>query len=150
MEATNPEVLQRIPHRPPFLFIDRVVERSEDGMVAEKTWDPGMSFYEGHYPGNPITPGVLLCESIFQTGAVFLAEMLEKEGKTLADATPVLSRIENAKFKAMVKPGDTVRLKVTMKEKVSMFYFLSGRIENEAGKAVATLNFALAMVKEEG
>ena len=61
MSATN-EVLGRIPHRPPFLFIDEIVAEGPEGLVARRTWRPEEDFYQGHYPGAPITPGVLLCE----------------------------------------------------------------------------------------
>src|SRR5208283_110631 len=66
-------VLERIPHRPPFLFVDEIVSETPDGLVARRTWRPEESFYQGHYPGAPITPGVLLCEAVFQAGALYLA-----------------------------------------------------------------------------
>lgn len=142
------DILQTIPHRPPFLFIDELVEYSDEEATAKKTWEASELFYEGHYPGNPLTPGVLLCEAVFQTGAVFLGKKLEAEGKTLSDSTPVLSRIQDARFKAMVKPGETIFLNVRLKEQINQFYFLSGKVKNERGKTVLTLSFALAMVDE--
>lgn len=142
------DILQTIPHRPPFLFIDEIVEFSDEEATAKKTWEPTEAFYEGHYPGNPITPGVLLCEAVFQTGAVFLGKRLEKEESSIAESTPVLSRIQDARFKAMVKPGETLFLNVRLKEQISQFYFLSGKAQNEKGKTVLTLSFALAMVDE--
>lgn len=144
------DILQRIPHRPPFLFIDRVLETTDQGLVAEKTWNADAAFYAGHYPGNPITPGVLLCESVFQAGAVYMAHKLESEGGSLDDATPVLSRIQEAKFKNMVRPGERCRIEVAFKEKMSVFTFMTGKVTNEAGKLVLTLTYALAMVEEKG
>ncbi len=138
-------VLDSIPHRPPFLFVDTVVEMREDGLTARRTWRAEESFYEGHYPGNPITPGVLLCEAVFQAAAVYLSRKFSDEtGKT-----PVLSRIQDAKFKRMVKPGDVVDIEVTYKESAKGFHFLRGRILKD-GKACAMLEFVLAMVAEGG
>jgi len=55
------EITQLIPHRPPFLFVDEIVSESAEGLVARRTWRADEDFYRGHYPGAPITPGVLLC-----------------------------------------------------------------------------------------
>jgi 3-hydroxyacyl-[acyl-carrier-protein] dehydratase len=104
--------------------------------------------FEGHYPGNPIMPGVLLCEACFQAGAVYLAKQIEKEGRSLADVTPVLSRISDARFKQMVKPGDEVVIEVTMKEQVSKFFFMKGKVLKN-GKPALTIEFALAMLEPE-
>lgn len=141
------EILQSIPHRPPFLFVDELLECDDKTATARKTWDPGESFYEGHYPGNPITPGVLLCEALFQTGALFLGKRLENEGRSLDEATPVLSRIQDARFKAMVKPGETVQLQVALKEAVGSFYYLKGVVRNASGKTVLSLVFVLGLVE---
>ena len=142
------EIYRVIPHRPPFLFIDEIVAVREDGAVCKRTIRADEPQFEGHYPGNPIMPGVLLCEACFQTGAVYLAKQIEKEGHSLKDVTPVLSRISDARFKQMVKPGDEVLIDVTMKEKLSKFFFLKGKIL-KGGKPVLTIEFALAMLEPE-
>lgn len=141
------EILQTIPHRPPFLFVDELLECDSQGAIARKTWDPGEAFYEGHYPENPITPGVLLCEALFQTGALFLGKRLEGEGRSLEEATPVLSRIQDARFKAMVLPGETLLMQVVLKEQVGGFYYLKGTARNERGKTVVSLVFVLGLVE---
>lgn len=141
------DILQTIPHRPPFLFVDELLSCDEQGATARRTWDPGESFYEGHYPGNPITPGVLLCEALFQTGALYLGKKLEGEGRSLTEATPVLSRIQDARFKAMVRPGETLLLQVTLKEAVGSFYYLKGSARNERGKSVVSVVFVLGLVE---
>ena len=95
-------------------------------------------------------PGVLLCESVFQTGAIYLAEKLGSDALNVDKVTPVLSRIRDARFKRMVLPGDTIEVTVKEKDQIGKFYNLTGEIRKE-GKTAATVSFALAMVpKEEG
>lgn len=142
------EIYRTIPHRPPFLFIDEIVELREDGATCKRTIRMEEPQFEGHYPGNPIMPGVLLCEACFQTGAIYLAKQIEKEGRSLSDVTPVLSRISNAKFKQMVKPGDEILVEVTMKEILGKFFFLQGKVLKQ-GKPALTIEFALAMLEPE-
>ena len=142
------EILRTIPHRPPFLFIDEIVEVREDGAICKRTIRMEEPQFEGHYPGNPIMPGVLLCEACFQAGAIYLAKQIEQEGRSLADVTPVLSRISDARFKQMVKPGDEVTIEVTMKETISKFFLMKGKVIKN-GKPALTIEFALAMVEPE-
>jgi 3-hydroxyacyl-[acyl-carrier-protein] dehydratase len=142
------EIYQTIPHRPPFLFIDKILELHPEGATCSRTIGADEPQFEGHYPGNPIMPGVLLCEACFQTGAIYLAKQIEAEGRSLQDVTPVLSRINNARFKQMVKPGDTVTIEVKMKEQVSKFYFLTAKVL-KAGKPALTIEFALTMLEAE-
>lgn len=137
------EILDSIPHRPPFLFVDEVLETTEDGLTARRTWRADEYFYEGHYPGNPITPGVLLCESVFQTAALFLSKKFTNE---MAGRTPILSRIQDAKFKRMVLPGDTCEIEVTYKESSRGFHFMRGRVLKDE-KVCVILDFVLAMVE---
>jgi len=139
------EIKKRIPHRPPFLFIDEVIEIGDDRIIAERKIRAEEPQFDGHYPGNPIMPGVLICESAFQAAAVLLVHRLEQKGDSISDRTPVLSRITDARFKAMVKPGDKIKILVTHKETLSKFEFLNAAIEKE-GRKVATLSFALALL----
>ena len=142
------EIHRRIPHRPPFLFIDKILEITESGAKASLSVRPDFPFFEGHYPGNPIMPGVLLCESVFQTGAVFLADYLDNQSLKDDQVTPVLSRIRDARFKRMVLPGDQVEISVLLKEHMGQFYNLTGEIKNNE-KTALTISFALALVKNE-
>lgn len=132
-----------IPHRPPFLFVDAIVEQDSEHLIARRTWRPEEAFYQGHYPGNPITPGVLLCEAVFQAAAAFLAG----RGDDFAGKTPVLSRIQDARFKRMVKPGDTVEIEVKLTESVKGFHFLRGTVKLD-DKVALRVDFALALVDQ--
>ena len=143
------DIHRRIPHRPPFLFIDKILELSKEECRASLTVKPDFPFFQGHYPGNPIMPGVLLCESVFQTGAVFLADLIEDESLNDDSVTPVLSRIRDARFKRMVLPGDEIEISVTLIDTMGKFFNMSGVIRNN-DKVSLTVNFALALVKDEG
>ena len=142
------EIYRSIPHRPPFLFIDEIVEVREDGATCKRTIRTEEPQFEGHYPGNPIMPGVLLCEACFQTGAIYLAKHIEQSGRSLKDVTPLLSRIKDARFKQMVKPGDEILIEATMKEQLGKFFFLQGKVLKQ-GKPAMTIEFALAMLEPE-
>ena len=140
------DILSKIPHRPPFLFLDSVESVSEQGIVARRKIRAEEPQFEGHYPGNPIMPGVLLCESVFQAGAVYLVEN-SPEGSA-AGLTPVLARIKDAKFKKMVKPGDEITIEAHFVETVSHFHFMKGRVLTAEGKPALTIEFALALIDE--
>ncbi len=142
------EIYRRIPHRPPFLFVDKILEITDEGATSSLTVRPEFPFFEGHYPGNPIMPGVLLCEAVFQTGAIFLSDHLKNQSLTDESATPVLSRIRDARFKRMVKPGDVVEISVKLGEKMGQFFNMSGEVRKE-DKAALKLSYTLAMVKED-
>lgn len=143
------EVLQAIPHRPPFLFVDKVVETREDGIVCSRVFRAEEKFYEGHYPNAPLTPGVLLCESVFQAAAIHLVKKAQAGGDAaFANRTPVLCRIENAKFKGMVFPGDEVLVEVKDGETLSGFHYMSGNVKR-GGKPVLQIKFALAMLEKK-
>ena len=145
----NDEIYQLIPHRPPFLFIDEIVAVSEEEAVATRLVRAEEPQFEGHYPGNPIMPGVLLCEAVFQTGAVYLVRKLKASESATEGLTPILSRISDARFKHMVKPGDKITITVTYKETLSKFHFLNGKITNASGKTILTIAFALALIEEK-
>lgn len=145
MNAFMDTIYHRIPHRPPFLFIDRMLEIREDGAVAERLVRAEEPHFAGHYPGNPIMPGVLLCEAIFQCAAVYMAHRLETDPVEGNTKTPVLARIIEAKFKQIVRPGDVLRIEVHYKEALSRFHFLRGKAL-VGGKAAVSVEFALALL----
>ena len=136
------DFLQYIPHRPPFLFIDRVLEESDDTIKAEKKIDPKEPIYEGHYPGRPIMPGVLIFESIFQAGAIMMGKRMANEGKI-----PVLTRVNNIKLKHAVHPGDTMQIEVKLKDLVSTAAYMTGKATVN-GKTAVTLEFSAMLVEE--
>jgi len=138
----------RLPHREPFLFVDRVValELAGERPLIEGEWrvPPEAYFFAGHYPGNPVTPGVILCEHSFQVGALLLAELGAKFGAT--SGVPVLARIEKAKFRRMVKPGELVHTFVERIEQVGPASFMAGKVTVE-GKVAVELACVLSRVE---
>ena len=121
------DIYERIPHRPPFLWVDRIISIENETIVAEKYFSPDLDIYEGHYPDHPITPGVILCEAVFQAGALLIADLLKKDGKE-ATGVPVLTRIYGARFKRAISPGDTVRLNAQLKEVLGNAWMLKGKV----------------------
>lgn len=138
------DVLNAIPHRPPFLFVDRIVELTENKIKATREMSSDESFFQGHFPGNPIMPGVLICESIFQAAGILLSNILGGVG----GGTPVLTRISNARFKNIVRPGDLLELQAEVVETVSNASFMKGSA-SVAGKTAVTVEFAVSLVKSE-
>ena len=109
---TEARVLELIPQRPPFLFITRIESRSDSEIVTEWDADPGAEFFKGHFPGAPLMPGVLLIECALQAGAALCA------GEADADAVQVVTRVKDARFKRMVRPGETVRCRAVLEDRV--------------------------------
>jgi 3-hydroxyacyl-[acyl-carrier-protein] dehydratase len=134
------QILDAIPHRPPMLLVDEVVEWEVEHIVCQKTFCADEFFFQGHYPDYPLVPGVILCEAAMQAGAVLLSR------HATGDGVPVAGRLNDVKFKRMIRPGDTVLLDVTLDERMGDAFFLSGKVTCD-GKLAVTLSFAVTMAK---
>jgi len=142
--SSSEQITDLIPHRPPFLWVDRIISCDNSSITTEKLIDTDLELFQGHYPENPIMPGVLLCEIIFQSGALLMSKVAQldiNEKKTI----PVLTRIENAKFKRPVLPGDIVQVRVILKETISSVSFLKGTLK-VMGKTAVQVVFSCALV----
>ena len=144
------QVTDLIPHRPPFLFVDAIVSESADGLVASRTWRAEEDFYKGHYPNAPITPGVLLCEAVFQTGALFMARQAQAAGAKPGEGVPLLAKISDVRFRNPVYPGDQIVIEVKKKEVMGGFTMMGGAIKKADGTRVLTVEFAVAWKTPEG
>lgn len=146
-QSSSPEalVLERIPHRTPFLFIDRVVSEGDDKLTAEWSVPTDLFCFEGHYPGNPILPGVLIQEHTFQASALLI---YGTEKNSDAPGTPVLTKVESARFKNLVRPGDTITTEVELIERVANARVCKAVVRSDKG-VVARLQFVLALVSED-
>jgi len=135
------EIEKSIPHRPPFLFVDEILEQTESYIRAAKQVDPEEQFFKGHYPDFPIMPGVLICECIFQAGAILVSH---KVGDS--KGVPVMTRIQNVKFKNPVYPGDRLEMEVNHLDEVGTAQYMKGKAKVN-GKTVCTVEFT-AMLME--
>lgn len=119
----GPAVLALLPQQEPFRFVDEILEVDDDHIVARYTFRPDADFYRGHFPGNPITPGVLLIEAMAQTaGAIALnARARERPGSVF------FVTIDKAKFRRPVQPGDRVELHMTKTAQRRDIVWYSGR-----------------------
>ena len=116
-ELSNVEIQQIIPHRYPFLLVDKIIE-IEWGKraVGIKNVTANEPFFMGHFPGYPVMPGVLIVEAIAQVGAVAILGMPENKGKLA-----FFAGLEEVRFKRQVVPGDTLRMEVTLTRVRGMF-----------------------------
>jgi 3-hydroxyacyl-[acyl-carrier-protein] dehydratase len=143
------EILKWIPHRKPMLLLDEIVEMDSGSIVCQITFQGDEFFFQGHYPDEPIVPGVILCEAGMQAGAVLLASMLaEDPAGDSAKGVPVATRMNDVKFKKVTRPGDVVRVEVTLKERLAQAFFLQATIRCE-GKLVARFEFGCTMAQME-
>ncbi len=132
---TTKQIMEIIPHRAPMLLID-TVEELEPGVraVAKKCVSFNEPYFAGHFPGEPVMPGVLILEALAQTGAVAILSSEDFKGKTA-----YLGAVNNAKFKQMVTPGDVLTLETELLKR-------KGPIA--VAKATATVNGKVAVSAE--
>ena len=105
------------------LLIDEIVELTENSVVCRKTFRSDEFFVQGHYPDFPLVPGVILCESAMQAGAVLVGSKVSGE-----DVMPVVAKIKEARFKQMVRPGDSINIHVELTDAVSRAYFMTAKV----------------------
>jgi len=118
------QIKQFIPHREPFLFLDGVVEiEAGTRILAVKRFGPEDGFFKGHFPGNPIVPGVIVIESLAQAGAVLVYASYPGE---LRGKQPALVGLENVRFRKPVLPQDEVKLYVEILKKRSQMWKMKG------------------------
>lgn len=121
------------------LLVDEIVERSENLIKTRKHFRADEFFFQGHYPGHPLVPGVILCEASMQSGAILLAAHAAAHG-----GVPVATRVNDVKFRRMVRPGDTLEMEVELVERVGDAFFLRAKGVVE-GKVAVRFEFACAM-----
>ena len=140
------EILKRIPHRYPFLLVDRAEDyQPHKSIVGIKCVTMNEPFFIGHFPGNPVMPGVLIVEAIAQSGAVMMSKSLNAnvEGKTI-----LFTSLDNCRFRTPVRPGDVLRMPVeVVRHRGDVFKFAGKAFVGE--KLAAEVEFT-AMVVNTG
>jgi 3-hydroxyacyl-[acyl-carrier-protein] dehydratase len=136
------QILKCLPHRYPFLLIDRVIELQEGkSLTAIKNVTFNEPFFNGHFPQHPVMPGVLIIEAMAQAGGILAYKSLPDD-----DRLHLLAGIDNARFKQMVVPGDQLRLEVEFIRARGSIWKISG-IASVAGKVVCTADIMSAQRK---
>ncbi|ABX40907.1 3-hydroxyacyl-ACP dehydratase FabZ [Lachnoclostridium phytofermentans] len=134
------EIMDIIPHRSPFLLVDRILELVPGiRAIGRKCVTFNEPFFTGHYPGNPVMPGVLIIEALAQVGSVVMLSLEENKGKV-----PFFGGIDKAKFRNMVTPGDVLTLEVSLlKQKGPVGVATAKAYDDEKVFAEAELTFVI-------
>jgi len=130
-----------LPHRFPFLLLDRVVELDDDRILALKNVTINEPFFAGHFPGQPIMPGVLIVEAMAQAGAILAMRTIGP----LGDKLVYFMGLDKVKFRRMVVPGDQLKLEVTPLRKGGAIWKMAGKATVD-GQPAAEAEF-LATIK---
>ena len=143
MSMTTQEIMEILPHRHPFLLID-TVEEVEPGVraVAKKNVTFNEPFFAGHFPGNPVVPGVILCEILAQSACVLMKTVMT-DGKL-----SVYTGLNNVKFRSPVRPGDVIETRCSIVRSKHPFYFAQGTVRvGERNCVSADFSFAITEVE---
>ncbi len=145
-DKTSEEVLRILPQRWPFLFVDRIVNLSLDGdhksIVTAYQVSGEEDFFQGHFPGNPIVPGVILQEAAFQSGALLMGQ------KETGGGLGVVARVGDAKFKNFVRPGDLLEMHIGLDERLDNAFYMSGKTR-VGGKVAMSIRFTGVLLEEK-
>ncbi len=133
------KIYDLIPQRPPFLFVDKILEHEEKRIKTSKMLTGDEDFFKGHFPGRPIMPGVLLQEALLQTGALLMS--LGNGAAGLG----VVTKVEQGRFREMVTPGAPIEMEVWHLETVGNAYYFKGTVRQK-GKKALDLHFTCASV----
>lgn len=131
------EIKNFLPHREPMLLLDEVNINENGEAVGKYTVKGDEFFLQGHFPGNPIVPGVIQCEMIAQTAVALIPDS--------KGATPMYTGLNNVKFKNPLLPGDTAVMTVSMTARRGIFCFAKGKLEAN-GKLCTSAEFSFAIV----
>ena len=144
------EILSILPHRFPFLLIDRVEELSiGESIKAYKNLTYNRQIFQGHFPGHPIYPGVMIIEGLAQAGGVLAFKSMEKEGVDLSDKVVYFMSIDNAKFRNPVRPGDKLEYHISVIKHRGRIWVLKGEAYINDGATLAAQAELQAMIMDK-
>ena len=144
------EILSILPHRFPFLLIDRVEELSiGESIKAYKNVTYNEQIFQGHFPGHPIYPGVMIIEGLAQAGGVLAFKSMEKDGVDLSDKVVYFMSIDNAKFRNPVRPGDKLEYRISVIKHRGRIWVLKGEAYINDGATLAAQSELQAMIMDK-
>ena len=137
MSLTAKDILSYLPHRAPFLFVDKVVAIDEASIETLKQVSFNEPYFQGHFPAMPVMPGVLMIEAMAQSAGIF---MVAKKGVKISEKKPFyLASVKEARFKQVVTPGDTLHFRIKLeKHRGAVWQFTGEAFVNELVVAQAT------------
>ena len=138
------EVMRRIPHRPPFLLVDRAEDyRPHQSIVGIKSVSINEPYFVGHFPGRPVMPGVLIIEALAQTGGVLMSKSLDVD---VENKGIMFISVDNCRFRHPVRPGDVLRMPVeVVRARGDVFKFRGQGMVGD--KVAAECEFAAMLVE---
>lgn len=144
------EILSILPHRFPFLLIDRVEELSiGESIKAYKNVTYNEQIFQGHFPGHPIYPGVMIIEGLAQAGGVLAFKSMEKDGVDLSDKVVYFMSIDNAKFRNPVRPGDKLEYRISVIKHRGRIWVLKGEAYINDGATLVAQAELQAMIMDK-
>ena len=144
MKMNREEIMEIIPHRAPMLLVDEV-ELNEDGTATGYYRVKGDEFFlRGHFPGNPIVPGVIQCEMMAQSACILFKDRMHEDG-----ILPVYTGLDKVRFRKQIVPGDLIRIDVKILRECAPLFNLSGTVSVD-GERCMSGEFSFALVRKKG